>query len=173
MNFGRVFELIYSEKDPWNLFALIVLVGSGVAWYIYSENWEIAIAIGVLGFMFTKGLIIFTKKLVSNIRSFRSRKHSEDKELVKKQSEKTVEEQFQNLGHGELAVVEAFVHSGGCVLLWTNAMETPGVSEDGIEALIERKLIRSSETTVGGRVTLVLDTELFDYARQVMLVESW
>ncbi len=74
---------------------------------------------------------------------------------------------FDNLGHEERAVVEAFVHSGGCAID-QDSYAKRGFSRNGIESLASRGHLRHSTTAAGYREKYVLDEDLFDYARTVV-----
>ncbi|MCY3933736.1 MAG: hypothetical protein OXH70_18650 [Acidobacteria bacterium] len=85
----------------------------------------------------------------------------------RRRRKKQAKEIFNNLGREERAVVEAFVHSGGCAID-QDSYATRGFSRNGIESLASRGNLRHSTTAAGYREKYVLEQDLFDYARTVV-----
>ena len=155
MNIDRWLERIYNEKDIGRSIATTVAGVAGLASYLYGKDWVVAAFITLIVFP-------LVRILASAIHSYliRSRKHSETRDQVK--------DLFENLGREERAAVEAFVYSGGSVITWTQANNSPYVSVVGIESLIHRELIHQSVTADGFSETFTLDSRLFDYANKVL-----
>lgn len=77
---------------------------------------------------------------------------------------------FESLGDAERTVVEGFVHSGGCALPYSTSYprHNDQFPANGIESLISRELLYGSIAADGQHELLVLDSDLFDYARTVL-----
>ncbi len=77
-----------------------------------------------------------------------------------------VQELFDRFSAEEKKVIRAFVEAGGSVLSWSRANRL-GVSESGVESLMQREILYSTMTADGMREAFVIDTEIFDLAQKV------
>ena len=154
MNFDRWIERIYSENDIGRGVATTISGISGLASYLYWDDWVIACFVAIIIFPVSK---IVTSTIHSRL--IESRKYGHSKEI---------RGLFEKLSHEEKQVVQAFVWHGGSVMTWGESNESPSISVAGIESLINRDLIHTTVTADGMHETFVLDTELFDYAQTVL-----
>ena len=154
MNLDRWIERIYSENDIGRGVATTISGITGLASYLYWNDWVIACFVAVIVFPVSR---IVASTIHSRL--IESRKHDHSKEI---------KDLFEKLSHEERQVVQAFVWHGGCVMTWSECNESPSISVAGIESLINRDQIHTTVTADGIRETFVLNTELFDYARTVL-----
>lgn len=154
MNFDRWIERIYSENDIGRGVATSISGISGLASYLYWDDWVIACFVAIIVFPVSK---ILTSTIHSSL--IESRKHGHSKEI---------KGWFEKLSHEEKQVVQAFVWHGGCVMTWRECNESPSITVAGIESLINRDLIHTTVTADGMHETFVLNTELFDYAQTIL-----
>ena len=154
MNFDRWIERIYSENDIGRGVATSISGISGLASYLYWDDWVIACFVAIIVFPVSK---ILTSTIHSSL--IESRKHGYSKEI---------KNLFEKLGHEEQQVVQAFVWHGGCTMTWSECNESSSITSAGIESLISRDLLYTSVTADSAQETFVLNTELFDYAQTVL-----
>ena len=145
------FDRIYAEQDFARNIAIGAGAGAGLLMFLYWQHWLPT----VLAIAMTFSIV---KLLADPWKEARERKHKR----------RQLRELFNNLGHEEWDVVKAFVLHGGSVMTWGECNASERVSRAGIESLLNRGLIEMSTTADATTETFVLDTGLFDYAREVM-----
>ena len=153
MDFDRWIERIYSEDDIGRGVATTISGITGLASYLYWNDWVIACFVAIILFPVSK---IVASTIHSRLIESRKPGHS-----------KEIKDLFEKLSHEEKQVVQAFVWHGGCPITWRECNKSPSISAAGIESLINRDLMHTTVTADGMQETFVLNTELFDYAQTV------
>lgn len=154
MNFDRWIERIYSENDIGRGVATTISGITGLASYLYWDDWVIACFVAIIVFPVSK---IMTSTIHSRLIEARKYGHS-----------KEIKDLFEKLSHEEKQVVQAFVWHGGCAMTWSECEKYSSSTRAGIESLIKRDQVYESVTADGLQETFVLNTELFDYAQTVL-----
>ena len=155
MNFDRWADRVYNESDLGRSIATTAAGAAGLASYLYWNDWVVTACVGII--VFPVGRIL-ASKIHSRWVQWREERNGRDQ----------LKELFDNLGHEEKGVVQAFVWRGGKVMTWGEANRSSYCSTSGIESLISRELIHVSITADGTRESFVLDTQLFEYAQSAL-----
>ena len=140
--FGR----IYNEEDFARNSA--IFAGGGAGLYLAWDQWPAPFFGAAMVFSIVKLLAVPWKEA-----------------RERKRQKRRLKELFDTLGHEERSVVEGFVSHGGSVIRWRDLDKSPKFSDAGIDSLMSRELV-SAGLTVDGRETFVLDTQLYDYAKE-------
>ena len=153
--YWKLFKRIYGETNYGIAVATATAALAAAATYLFRENGWLAALIAIAAFA-------LVKTPASNVYSRRK----ESRQRKRKKAE--LIEKYDNFGHEEHAVVKAFVRHGGSVITWQDCNESSGFSHTGIRSLMNRGLIREGEIGEYGADTLALDTQLFEYAQEVV-----
>lgn len=155
MDLNSWLERVYSESDIGRGVATSLAGATGLATYLYWDDWVIAGFSAIIAFP-----IVRISASAVHSRWNRSRERDRSRGELK--------DLLDSLGSEERAVIQAFVWHGGSVITWRQCNQSPHFTADGIESLINRDLIHVSAMADGMTETFVLDTQLFDYARTVL-----
>ena len=155
MKLDKWIERIYGETDFGANIAIGAAGGAGLAMYLYGQDVAVAGFVAIIAFPTVKVLASAAHSNWNESREQRRTRHQ-------------LEKLFDNLGREEKAVVQAFVWHGGSVIRWAECNRSQHFSSAGIESLMNRGLVREAVTADGMKETFVLDTELFDYAQEVL-----
>jgi len=155
MNFDRWIDRVYSESDFGRSIATTAAGAAGLAAYLHWNDWVLAACTGVIVFPVCR---ILASAIYSHRVQSREQSSSRDK----------MKELFENLGHEERSVVQAFVWHGGPFITWGQSNRSPSFSSTGIDSLVSRDLIHLTVTADGMREAFVLDAQLFEYAQSVL-----
>ena len=152
---------IWNEKD--NAKSIAAAVGVLAALFVYDylserTEWERLVygaGVWVIAFVLVK-VVVSEARSHWNVGRERKRSRDERRKL------------FNSLSREEKAVVQVFVWHGGSVMTWGECEQWPQCSHAGVESLINRGRMHSGVTADGMTETFVLDTELFDCAREFL-----
>lgn len=149
---GRWLERVYSENDFGRSVATSLSGAVGLASYLLTEDWVIAIFLTIITFP------IF--RLVSTGINEKVLKRKE-----RKINRENARYMYEVLSDEEKKVIQLYVSSGGSVLTWREVNNEP-VSLAAVESLINREVLWTSMTADGMRETFVLDSDMFDIANE-------
>lgn len=147
----KLAEKVYSENDFGRSIATSLSGIIGLAVYLISKDWVIAIFSLIITFP-------IIRLISSNLNEkFKKSKHNKIKKA-------NAQKKLNSLSLEEMSVVSVFVKHGSSVLTWDQANREESISGSAIESLIQRELICTSMTADGMRETFALDTEFFEIA---------
>lgn len=147
-SFEKWAERIYAETDFGKGIATSLSGALGLGVYLLFNDWAVAVF----------ALIIFFPVARITAAAIHTRL---SRSAMRRSKRSDAEHIYGNLSNYEKEVVAEFVKSGGCVLTWRQANESP-ISSSAIESLIHREVLTTSITADGMRETFVLDPTLFE-----------
>lgn len=145
-------QRIYAETDVGRSIATSAAGIVGLSVYLLTSDWVIAAFSAVIAFPIVR--LIATGLHASAVRRAQSQEKLEEAKRI-----------YARFSAREKAVVQAFVHSGGSVLTWSqvNKLGLPG---NAIESLIQREVAWTSMTSDGMREIFALDSAIFDVGQK-------
>lgn len=146
-------ELIYNEDNFARSVATTITGIIGLIIYLIFFDWVIAFISLIISFPLMRLIASYFHNKI-------------EKEAKNREMKAEFEDIYNQLSKSEKEVIQGFLSADSCVLLFkqANTMELP---YGGIESLIQRDMLRTSMTADGIRETFVLDSLIFDTARNL------
>lgn len=154
MNWDTLVRIMYSEKDFGRSVATTVAGVVGLAAYLLSSDWVIALFVAVIAFP-------LCRVTVTALHSRWKQKRAQILETIE------AEQAFSKFSHQERQVIEFFVHSGGACVSWgaVNRSDLP-FPRPALNSLMARGIVHLSAME-NGTEAFQLDIDTFDTAQGV------
>jgi hypothetical protein len=156
MKWGKLIAAIYVEQDFGRSIATTMAGVVGLAAYLFSSDWVIALFAAIIAFP-------VCRVVSSALHSRWKQKHAE---LIKRLQ---AEELFRRFSPEERQVIEFFVRAGGACVSWSyvNNSEHP-FPRPALNSLMARDIVHTSVMEDGMTESFVLDIDTYDMAQRVL-----
>jgi hypothetical protein len=156
MKWNKLIATIYAEQDFGRSIATTIAGVVGLATYLFSLDWVIAVFAAVIAFP-------VCRVVASGLYSRWKHRHAEIVRQIQREA------MFQRFSPQERQILEFFVRAGGVCVSWgyVNKSKYP-FPRPAINSLMVRGLASTSVMEDGMSESFVLDIDTFDMAQRVL-----